>query len=217
MADRPTRPKVRLRLCFSKRGRARYLSHKDMIRVWERAFRRAELPLAYSTGFSPGPELRFGPPLPVGYEGYNELLDVDLEETVPPGPFLHSLAQVLPSGLVAHSAKFIPVTKANLMSSARAAVYKVWVTDPPVDLRTRISQFLEEDSIAIHVSRGPKIREIDVRGAVLDLAILCRDVVRMQLVLGHGASCRPDDVARLLDVVLMRKQRLHVIYKFPSN
>ena len=217
MADRPTRPRVRLRLCFSKRGRARYLSHKDMIRVWERAFRRAELPLAYSTGFSPGPELRFGPPLPVGYEGYNELLDVDLKEAPPPGPFLHRLDQLLPSGLVAQSAKFIPVTKANLMSSARAAVYKVWVTAPPSDLPTRIARFLEEKSMPVHVSRGPKIREIDAREAVLDLAVLGKDVVHMQLVLGHGASCRPDDVARLLDVELMRKQRLQVIYEFPKT
>ena len=70
-----------LRIRFSKLGKIRFTSHRDVARIWERALRRAELPIAYSEGFSPRPKLSFGLALSTGYESYGEYLDVAL----PPG------------------------------------------------------------------------------------------------------------------------------------
>tara|TARA_B100000686_G_scaffold328627_1_gene388798 strand:+ start:1055 stop:1768 length:714 start_codon:yes stop_codon:yes gene_type:complete len=69
---------IRLRLHFSKIGKIRFISHRDMARIWERAFRRAEIGVAYSEGFSPRPKFSFGLALATGYESEAEYLDVDL-------------------------------------------------------------------------------------------------------------------------------------------
>ncbi len=209
--------RLRVRVRFSKSGPARYLSHIDLVRTWERAFRRAQLPLAYTGGFSPGPELRFGPPLPVGYEGCNELLDADLEESIPLESLVAGLAKALPSGLALISAEFIPLNRANLMSAARAADYKTFIESPPANLPVRISGFLARNSVPIEIERGKNVREVDARRAVLQLEAVGNDALSMRLKLGHGAACRPDDVARILDLEVARTQRLDVIYEFPSR
>ncbi len=70
--------RVRLRIRFSKLGKIRWTSHRDLARMWERAFRRVQLPLAYSEGFSPRPKVSFGLALPTGHESVAEFLDVEL-------------------------------------------------------------------------------------------------------------------------------------------
>ena len=69
---------MRVRIRFTEAGKVRFLSHRDLARIWERAMRRAELPVTYSVGFSPRPKLHFGLALSVGHESLAEYLDVDL-------------------------------------------------------------------------------------------------------------------------------------------
>ncbi len=68
----------RLRIRFTKLGKVRFTSHRDVARMFERAFRRAEVPLAYTEGFSPRPRISFGLALSTGYESLAEYLDADL-------------------------------------------------------------------------------------------------------------------------------------------
>ncbi len=69
---------MKARIRFSKHGKVRFTSHRDVARIWERALRRAGLPVAYTEGFSPRPKLSFGLALSTGYESDGEYLDVDL-------------------------------------------------------------------------------------------------------------------------------------------
>ena len=208
---------MRVRIRFGKRGPARYLSHGDTVRAWERSFRRARLPLAYSGGFSPGPQLRFGPPLPVGYEGLAEVMDADLDQSVPLESIKSRLGDALPPGLSLIDAEFIPVIKTSLMSAARAADYKASISNPPPDIGDRITGFLNHDSVPIEISRGKKIREIDARRAVIHLEQSTKNTLNMRLKLGHGAACRPEDIARALDLKVEQTQRLSVVYEFPAT
>jgi radical SAM-linked protein len=73
----------RLRIRFSKTGKVRFTSHRDVARIWERALRRARLPIAYTEGFSPRPKLSFGLALPTGCESYGEYLDINLRADAP--------------------------------------------------------------------------------------------------------------------------------------
>lgn len=72
----------RFRVLFRKGERVRYISHLDVLRYWERAIRRADLPLSYSQGFTPHPKLAFASPLPLGFIAEAEVLDVTLDERV---------------------------------------------------------------------------------------------------------------------------------------
>jgi radical SAM-linked protein len=69
---------ARLRARFAKTGKVRFVSHRDVARIWERALRRAEVPVAYTEGFSPRPKLSFGLALSTGYESLGEYLDISL-------------------------------------------------------------------------------------------------------------------------------------------
>src|SRR4030042_1136628 len=78
----------RLRLKFSRGQELKFLSHLDLMRLWERALRRAGLPLAYSEGFTPHPQIALAAPLLVGVTSDAELMDVSLSRWVSPQSFL---------------------------------------------------------------------------------------------------------------------------------
>ncbi|MDE0216199.1 MAG: TIGR03936 family radical SAM-associated protein, partial [bacterium] len=69
-------PRTRVRLRYSKAGRIRFTSHRDVARIWERSLRRTGLPVAQTEGFSPRAKLHFGLALATGYESEAEYLDV---------------------------------------------------------------------------------------------------------------------------------------------
>lgn len=72
-----------LRIRYSKLGKVRFTSHRDVARIWERTLRRVGIPVAYSEGFSPRPKLGFGLALPTGYESAGEYLDITVKEPDP--------------------------------------------------------------------------------------------------------------------------------------
>lgn len=76
--DHTTGPPARLRVRYSKLGKVRFTSHRDVVRMWERALRRSGLAVAWSEGFSPRPLLSFGHALPTGAESLAEYLDLSL-------------------------------------------------------------------------------------------------------------------------------------------
>jgi len=88
-----------IRIWFEKRGRAKYISHLDLMRAMTRAVRRAALPLWYTEGFNPHPYLAFPLPLPLGQEGLREAMDLRLVEPMPFAEVQVSLNKVLPEGL----------------------------------------------------------------------------------------------------------------------
>lgn len=86
---------MEVRIRYAKVGKVRFLSHRDMARVVERAVRRAGLPVAYSQGFSPRAKLHFGLALSTGYESYAEYLDVDFDGAAEDLPEAEAVAGLL--------------------------------------------------------------------------------------------------------------------------
>ena len=99
----PPEGQRRLRLRFSKAGKIRFTSHRDVARMWERALRRSGLPVAYSQGFSPHPLVSFGLALPTGCESDGEYLDVRLGAArageTPVAELPAALSALLPEGI----------------------------------------------------------------------------------------------------------------------
>src|SRR5438270_10410825 len=103
---------MRVRIRFSKLGKIRWTSHRDVARMWERAFRRVSLPLAYTQGFSPRPKVSFGLALPTGAESWAEYLDAELDATISGlDPALAArLSAALPTGLDVQAAAVVEET-----------------------------------------------------------------------------------------------------------
>lgn len=90
-----------VRIIFSKTGRAKYVSHLDLMRTMTRALRRAEIPLWYTEGFNRHPYLTFAAPLSLGYEGLRESMDIRLEEDMDYSVLVERLSNALPEGIQA--------------------------------------------------------------------------------------------------------------------
>ena len=115
-----------VRIMFSKTGRAKYVSHLDLVRAMTRAVRRANIPLWYTEGFNRHPYLTFAAPLSLGYEGLRETMDIRMAEDFPYNELVKRLNAVLPEGLVALSAGDA-VAKAGDLA---AAEYKMLIQLP---------------------------------------------------------------------------------------
>ena len=103
-----------------------------MHRAWERAIRRARLPLAYTQGFNPQARLQFAAALPVGFTGQAEVADVFLNEALDPAEFLGRLAAALPPGIRPLRAEPVAREVPSLQSQVCGASYRVEVeTDEP--------------------------------------------------------------------------------------
>ena len=88
-----------VRLRYTKLGKVRWISHRDVARALERSFRVAQLPLAFTEGFSPRPKVSFGLALSVGHESDAEYLDVELARPVAPAHLPGVLSGALPEGI----------------------------------------------------------------------------------------------------------------------
>ena len=163
---------MRVRLRYVELGPIRFLGHRDLARCWERAIRRAGLPIAYSEGFSPRPKMHFGLALSVGHESDAEYLDLDLTEPVVVSSLPSLLSPLLPAGVDVDAAIEVEFNADAL----QAIVDEVtWHIEPEgvdaVDLSARARALLGRDTVmAVLERKGKQVTE-DIRPAMIDLAV----------------------------------------------
>ena len=169
---------MHIRFRFAKLGKVRFTSQRDVARMWERALRRARLPLAYTEGFSPRPRLSFGLALPTGCESEAEYLDVvlDAHRAGPEGVVAAALPAVLtpllPEGIVVHEAARLTPGRGSLQQLVTSCSWTVDVAGVTRDgLEPRVAAFLEAPSVLLVRERKGRPVEDDVRPAVLSLAV----------------------------------------------
>ncbi|WP_299026227.1 TIGR03936 family radical SAM-associated protein [uncultured Thermanaerothrix sp.] len=193
----------RFRIDYAKTQPLRYVSSLDLQKVWERYLRRAGLPLAYSHGFSPQPRLQQAHPLPLGYLGAHELVDVWLESAA---ELLSAEVQkrllITPQpGIEINHVESIPLEAPSLAKQVVAADYTVWLLDPadPSDLTERIARLLNTPSL----TRERRGKTYDLRPLIESLALLTDHpgnllALQMRLAAREGASGRPEEVIAAL-------------------
>ncbi len=197
----PTRGKVRLK--WGKQGLVRFLSHLDNNRVFERAIRRADVPVAYSQGYRPHQKLSFGPPLPHGYSSESEYLDIQIEGTCTRDN-IEALGRTMPEGFFILDFKPI-YTKAPAISTLlNRAVYQITGDFDDLELLTaRIDAILQRDSmIAVRTGKDGG-KEVEIRPAIYRLELQKdgdRHIMEMELGLGEGGYARPTEVIGALDL-----------------
>jgi radical SAM-linked protein len=168
---------MRVRIRFHKLGKIRWTSHRDVARMWERAFRRLQLPLAYSEGFSPRPKVSFGLALPTGHESQAEYLDVELtsdaEIDIEALPAL--LSPVLPQGVDATGAIRIEPGTPSLQEAVTLSTWRfavVWPERSPGSASALVASLLESPALVVpRFRKGEEVLE-DVRPGILSLRAL---------------------------------------------
>ncbi|HEX2850270.1 MAG TPA: TIGR03936 family radical SAM-associated protein [Acidimicrobiales bacterium] len=162
---------------FSKLGKIRWTSHRDLARMWERAFRRASLPLAYTGGFSPRPKVSFGLALPTGHESLAEYLDLELDADRADGLEVAALPDVLsaalPAGVDVTAAAVIDDHAASLQHEVTSCTWEVVAAGTTEHrMRELVSSVLAAEQVV--VSRERKGQEVtdDIRPALLAVTVL---------------------------------------------
>jgi len=199
----------RLRARFSKKEPLKYLSHLDLLRLWERAIRRAELPLAYSEGFSPHPRLSFAAPLPVGTTSNAELADVFLSRWVSPQTFTARLRQQLPQGIeindVQPYATEAPALPATIIAAEYRVIARISMEEPQV--RVAINRLLQATTIPWSHQRGAEKHSYDLRPLINDIWLEKADgktlSIGMRLRCDTSGSGRPEQVFQALGFQLI--------------
>jgi radical SAM-linked protein len=169
---------MRIRFRFTKLGRIRFTSQRDVARMWERALRRAGLPLAYTEGFSPRPQLSFGLALPTGCESLAEYLDVVVDDDRPETAGLTvddlpaRLSPLLPAGLEVEEAALVERAHGSLQQQVTSCSWTIEIGGLTAgQLEDRVAALLAAPSVDIERERKGRQERDDLRPSVLALAV----------------------------------------------
>ena len=198
----------RMRLTYSKGDELKYTGNLDMMKVWERTFRRADLRIAYSQGFHPQPKIHQALPLPLGFTSENDLLDFWLTSDENSETILKRLASALQPGVTIQKCQPVPLESKPLQTIVTSACYSAHI-DPgkmPSDLSNRIKTFLSQNE-CIRERRG---KQYDLMPLVESLQISENDtnVILMTLAARPSATGRPEEV---LDALGLSLQNVSII------
>jgi radical SAM-linked protein len=210
---------MRIRITFSKQGALRYTGHLDLHKLWERAARRAELPLAYSQGFHPQPKMNMAAALPLGFSSRCEMMDMKLESEIPLDGLRERLNDTLPSGIQVLEVEQVDERKPALQTQVMSAEYEVTLSESVdgSDLKRKIDSVMESASI-LRERRG---RTYDLRPLIEELSIIPTpspegrgEKIFMRLSAREGATGRPEEVLDVLGIAFegTRIERTRLIF-----
>jgi len=208
----------RLRVRFEKRGLLRFISHRDLMRLFERALRRAGLPLATTQGYNPHPRLSFPLALGTGIVGEKEVMEFQLREWLPPAAVRQALARQLPPGI--HVAELQPVAPGG-GSSVTAIRYQVRFLEPAPVTEDQVAGLWVRERIPVRRRRKGEDKTVDIRPFLTGLRLQGETLIIECAVL-EGRTTRPEEVLEALGVEVaewlprMELARTDVVLAEPS-
>jgi radical SAM-linked protein len=207
----------RIRIRYAKRGPMRFTSHRDFARTFERAILRANVPIAFSQGFTPHPKISYASAAPTGMASEAEYLEIGLQAPVDPAALCAALDAALPPGLdVLDAVQAAPAGGGSLADRIEASAWQLEVPGlAPDDVAAAVRIFLDAGEVLVERLTRQGRRTFDVRGPVIRLVLgqpaageLAPSGVGdvpcaiLDLVVRQGTpTVRPDDVLSGLRVV----------------
>lgn len=199
----------KLRVIYSKSKEAIYLSHLDMIRVFETSLARANILVEHTNGYNPRPELVFAHPLSVGIESTGEIFEVSLVEDLEIPYFIRELNKVLPSGITVLSAECINKDEKNIMSRVYAATYiidlvypedkisklnKREIEDLKEDYKKKMDEYLSQENILVLKKSKDRMERIDIRPQIIVYDFTLDRGLEITVSTGSRDNLKPDTI-----------------------
>lgn len=209
------RPRAyRLRVRYAKTDLLRFLSHRELVRMFQRAIARINAPIAYSQGFHPLPQMAFGPALPVGAEGLNEYVDVFFSEPIEPEMFLHQMNATLPANVQVKEACAIDLREASLSSCVRQFGFRIdipqWLVEQGYPLsyfNAKLHEFELQDA---YIVAGFKnyTEAVDVKPFISLLEVSTGEALlpSLQMILSMHSN-----------VMMKPEEVLHLVFDIPEE
>jgi radical SAM-linked protein len=192
----------RVRLRYAKRGRLRFTSHRDFARAFERALRRAAVPMAYSAGFSPHPKISYVGAAPTGVASEAEYLEIGLDTEVDPAALRAKLDAVLPPGLDVLEA--VTAHGGSLPERIDASEWRIELPGVAVeDVRAAVAAFLAATEIPVERLTKTGRRQLDARGPVVNITVHADDAgVTRAAGPEFGGAADRDETCAILGLVV---------------
>ncbi len=184
---------MKVRIKFSKHGVMKFIGHLDIMRYFQKAIRRTDIDIAYSTGFSPHQIMSFAMPLGVGLESDGEYFDVEMNSIASCQDMQERLEQEMAPGMHILSVKVLPETAGNAMASVAAAKYQVSFRDghtPVIDWKSQLPLFYQQDSIIVTKQTKKSKMELDLKPGIYELKIV-GDTINMLVDASSAGNIKP--------------------------
>lgn len=215
----------RLRVRFGKLGEIALIGHLDLIKLFDRALRRANLPIAFTGGYHPGPKIAPASALSLGITSEGELVDFELVQSVDPQKFQQQLAAQLPEEIPLYEVAEVPLKSPAVSQLLEAAAYILTISSPvsysQEQWQTWIQAILSQDSwLWETTSKSGKPKTINLRERLFHLELIDivpdhnRVRVRYEGSCRHdGTLLRPDGVIWMLEQVASSELHLDQIHR----
>jgi radical SAM-linked protein len=193
----------RVRIRFAKQGDLRQIGHRDLMRTWERLFRRAGISLAMSEGFHPKPKMMFPSALAVGIEGLDEVLEIELGEEHEPARLEAAIRSQAPPGLVVHGIETLPTS--GRKTQLRGMTFTVEVPhERHSTVKERAGWLLAQGSYV--VNREGRAEPLELRPLIDELSLDGDGTLSIRLRVAGDGSARPREVLAALGLADLEAQ-----------
>jgi len=188
---------MKVRIKFRKYGPVRFIGHLDLMRFFQKAIRRAELDIAYTTGYSPHQVMSFAAPLGVGLESNGEYMDIELNSATTSADMIRRLNAASVYGIEVLSLKELPEDAGNAMASVAAAAYTVRFREgrePSFDYLGKVSEFFYKETILITKETKKNTLEIDLKPGIFKFIANDDKSLYMLLDASSSGNIKPSQV-----------------------
>ena len=186
----------RYRITFAKEGAARFLGHLDLQSLFQKAIKRAKLPVGYSEGFNPHQLLSFAAPLPLGMAGKAEILEVFLTHEMPEADIVSALDAQMPVGMAIRAATHVPSIGKSAAALMRTAVYSITFS---VNLQFNeiVEKIMKSETIEVRKKTKKGISTADIRPDIFALEIV-EGRLHATLACGSERNLKPEVLAQYI-------------------
>ena len=164
------------------------------MKVFERAIRRANIPIAMSKGFNPHPKLSIPLALSVGIVGKDEVLELELLESIPSETLTESLGRQLPKEIHILSVEAIPHSSKSPVCDA---TYEIIFEEPGLLKTLKISEFLQQSAIIVNRTKDGYQKPFDIRPSIQEITVKSNGLILSIKMISKGMA-RPEEVLHAL-------------------
>ena len=198
---------MKYRVKFTKTGPIKYIGHLDVMRYFQKVIRRADIPIAYSEGFSPHQILSFAFPLSVGFTSEGEYFDMELTQEVNCDELISQFNANMNEGMSVSNVKALPDNAGNCMASVFAATYRIMIKDSislPDGWKNKVDDYFSQQTIPVNKpkKKGGGFIEIDLKEFLYDFRILDDKTIEFTVNASSANNIKPDFVMNCLFTAL---------------
>ncbi len=185
--------KHKYRLKFSKTDKMKFVGHLDLLKIVQRTFVRAKLPISYSLGFNPHQLMSFGLPLSLSVESIGEYLDIELDKDLSTNEVKEALNKELPNGLLILEVKKLQEGRKAAAAELRAATYEIYVENQP--LKEKVEHINSSDKVVIMKKTKRSLEEVDIKEDIMSVSYNSdKNCIEMLISTGSQRNIKPEHV-----------------------